>query len=384
MPVLSPAYIRVLLAVLGLGLAGTACAQPDLPPDAPSALRQFDTNLDKTTVDLSTLRSGGPPKDGIPSIDAPSFVPIAEARDWIAPKEPVIVIDHEGDVKAYPLQILTHHEIVNDEIGGTPVAVTFCPLCYSSIAFERTLDGEPVTFGVSGLLRHSDLVMYDRKTETLWQQLTGEAIVGDRAGQTLAVVPSQLISFQQVTQNFPDARVLSRNTGHRRPYGQNPYAGYDSVDESPFLYDGPTDDRLPPKEKVVTVSLGNTHKAYPHSVTKKKRVVHDTVAERPLVVFHGPGAVSALDARRIADSKEDGTTGVFDRRVDGRTLTFTYAGDGRFTDDETGSTWTVTGRAVAGPLKGTQLDRIAHGDYFSFAWFAFRPETGIYAPAAGS
>jgi hypothetical protein len=377
------------MLVLFLGLWGLSegpivHAQPALPPNAPQALQQFDTDYSQSTIDLSTLRSGGPPKDGIPSIDDPSFVSVDAAQDWIAPKEPIIVIEQNGVAKGYPLQILTHHEIVNDEIGGTPVAVTFCPLCYSSIAFRRTLDGEPVTFGVSGMLRHSDLVMYDRKTETLWQQLTGEAIVGDQVGETLEVVPSQLIAFRQFAENFPDAQVLSRETGYSRPYGQNPYAGYDNVDESPFLYDGPTDDRLPPKEKVVTVSLGNTHKAYPHSVTEKKRVVHDTVGDRSLVVFHAAGAVSALDARRIADSKEDGSTGVFDRTVDGNTLTFTYAGDGRFKDEETGSTWTVAGRAVEGPLKGTQLNRIAHGNYFSFAWFAFRPETTIYAPSSGS
>lgn len=384
MPPFSSTIVRTVLLVLGLSLAGGAHAQPTLPPDAPSALRQFDTDYSQSTIDLSTLRSGGPPKDGIPSIDDPSFVPVDAARDWIDAKEPVIVIEHNGAVKGYPLQILTHHEIVNDKIGGTPVAVTFCPLCYSSIAFRRTLDGEPVTFGVSGLLRHSDLVMYDRKTDTLWQQLTGEAVVGDLVGQTLAVIPSQLISFQQFADHFPDADVLSRDTGHSRPYGQNPYAGYDNVDKSPFLYDGPSDDRLPPKEKVITISLDDTHKAYPHSVTTENRIVHDTIGDRALAVFHAPGAVSALDARQIANSKEDGSTGVFDRTVDGKTLTFAYAGDGRFNDENTGSTWTVTGRAVEGPLKGTQLDRIPHGNYFSFAWFAFRPETAIYSPSSNS
>jgi hypothetical protein len=375
----------LLVVGLGLGLASTtAVAQSSLPPDAPRALQQFDTDLTNTTVDLSTLRSGGPPKDGIPSIDNPSFVSIGAARDWIDPKEPVIALEIDGEVKAYPLQILTHHEIVNDRVGGMPVAVTFCPLCYSSIAFKRTLDGAPVTFGVSGLLRNSDLVMYDRTTETLWQQFTGEAIVGDRAGAELEIVPSQLISFRQFTENYPNGRVLSRDTGHNRPYGQNPYAGYDDVDSSPFAYDGPTDDRLPPKEKVIAVELDGTHKAYPHSVTKEKRVIHDTVADRPIVVVHAPGAVSALDARRIAESKEDGSTGVFDRRADGRTLTFSYAGDGRFTDEETGSTWTVTGRAIDGPLEGTQLDRIAHGDYFAFSWFAFRPEAALYTSSSGS
>jgi len=355
-----------------------AFGQSSVPQGAPQALSQFNTDLSNATIDLSTLRPGGPPKDGIPSIDNPSFVSIEDASRWIDSKEPVIAIEMNGVAKAYPLQILTHHEIANDEIGGTPVAVTFCPLCYSSIAFERTLDGEPVTFGVSGLLRKSDLVMYDRKSETLWQQFTGKAVVGDRAGEELEVIPSQLISFRQFAENYPDGTVLSRDTGHNRPYGQNPYAGYDDVDQSPFAYDGPTDDRLPPKEKVVAVSLDGTHKAYPHSITKEQRVLHDTMGDRSLVVFHAPGAVSALDARDIAESKEDGSTGVFDRRVDGRTLEFTYAGDGRFEDTATGSVWTVAGRAVEGPLEGTQLDRISHGDYFAFAWFAFRPDAAVY------
>ena len=374
-------YSRVLAVLLLFGLwsgLGAAFGQSSVPPEAPRALQQFDTDLTNATIDLSTLRPGGPPKDGIPSIDNPSFVSIGSASRWVDPEEPVIAIQINGVAKAYPLQILTHHEIANDEIGGTPVAVTFCPLCYSSIAFERRLDGEPVTFGVSGLLRKSDLVMYDRKTETLWQQFTGEAVVGDRAGEELEVVPSQLISFRQFAQNYPDGTVLSRDTGHDRPYGQNPYAGYDDVDQSPFAYDGPTDDRLPPKEKVVAVELDGTHKAYPHSVTEEQRVIHDAIGDRSLVVFHAPGAVSALDARQISASKEVGSTGVFDRRVDGRTLTFTYAGDGRFEDEETGSVWTVTGRAVEGPLEGTQLERIEHGDYFAFAWFAFRPNAALY------
>jgi hypothetical protein len=371
------ALAGLLAIAVGIGPAWTY-AQNDRPSEAPRALDQFDTDLSNATIDLSTLRPGGPSKDGIPSIDDPSFVSIAAARDWVAPEEPVIVVEHNGEVKAYPLQILTYHEIANDEIGGLPVAVTFCPLCYSAIAFERTLDGEPVTFGVSGLLRKSDLVMYDRRTETLWQQFTGEALVGDRAGDELTVVPSQLISFRQFADNYPDGRVLSRDTGYDRPYGQNPYAGYDDIHESPFAYDGPTDDRLPPKEKVVAVSLDGTHRAYPHSTTKKQRVVHDTLAGRPLVIFHAPGAVSALDARQIKRSKEVGSTGVFDRRVDGRTLKFRYLDDGRFEDTATGSVWTVTGRAVEGPLAGSQLDRIPHGDYFAFAWMAFRPDATIY------
>jgi len=374
-----PLFIVFFVGVWILAGSQVTMAQSALPPDAPRALQQFDTDLTNTTVDLSELRSGGPSKDGIPSIDQPSFVSIEAARSWIDPDEPVIVLEHNGTARAYPLQILTYHEIVNDRIGETPVAVTFCPLCYSAIAFKRTIDGEPVTFGVSGLLRNSDLVMYDRKTETLWQQFTGDAIAGTLAGATLEVIPTQLVSFQQFASNYPESQVLSRETGYRRPYGQNPYAGYDDIDSSPFAYDGPTDDRLPPKEKVVAVSLGETHKAYPHSVTKEKRVIHDAIDGRSLVVFHAPGAVSALDARRIASSKEDGTTGVFDPQVDGRTLRFQYDGKGRFTDVQTGSVWTVAGRAIEGPLNGSKLDRVSHGDYFAFSWFAFRPDAVLYS-----
>ncbi len=383
---------RCALWFLGLGLAAiwaiavvpTGQAQSSLPPEAPPALEQFDTDYSRHNIDLSTLKSGGPPKDGIPSIDDPSFVSVGAASDWIAAQEPVIAFEHEGTARAYPLQILTHHEIVNDRIAATPVAVTFCPLCYSALVFERTLAGEPVEFGVSGLLRNSDLVMYDRKTETLWQQLTGKAIVGDLTGRTLKQLPSQIVSFRQFEKAHPDGEVLSRDTGHNRPYGRNPYAGYDDVNNKPFAFDGPIDDRLPPMEKVVAVSVGDTHKAYPHTDTEAQRVIHDTVAGRSLVVFHAPGAVSALDAARIEDSKETGSTGVFDRQVKERTLTFSYLGDGRFRDEETGSTWTVMGEAVAGPLDGTRLERVQHGDYFAFAWFAFRPDTALYSTNAGS
>ena len=377
-------------ALLALSLAGlwalghAATAQVSLPPEAPPALRQFDTDYTKHRIDLATLRSGGPPKDGIPSIDDPTFVSVAAASDWVGPKEPVIAVQHGGVARAYPLQLLTHHEIVNDRIAGTPVAVTFCPLCYSALVFERTLDGEPVEFGVSGLLRNSDLVMYDRKTETLWQQFTGRAIVGDRTGQALRRLSSQIVSFRQFGEAHPDGAVLSRDTGHDRPYGRNPYAGYDDIDKTPFAVRGPVDGRLPPMAKVVAVSVGGAHKAYPHSTTAQERVIHDTMGDRPLVVFHAPGAVSALDAAEISESKEVGSTGVFDRRVEGRILQFSYVGAGRFRDEETESTWTVTGKALSGPLEGTQLHRIQSGDSFAFAWFAFRPQTALYETDAGS
>ena len=369
--------LRIAAAGLLAALLGPAPAEAQ-SPRVEQQLQQFDTDLDRHSIDLDELRAGGPPKDGIPSIDNPSFVTPGSASDWIAPEEPVIALEVSGTAKAYPLQILTHHEIVNDRIGGVPVAVTFCPLCYSAITFRRVLDGEPVELGVSGLLRKSDLVMYDRTTETLWQQLNGQAIVGDRTGQQLERLPSQIISFAQFRAAYPNGQVLSRDTGHNRPYGQNPYAGYDDIDKKPFLYNGPENGKLPPMEKVVALTVDGTAKAYPHRVTKEQRVIHDTVGNQPLVVFHGSGAVSALDERQIRASKEVGSTGVFDPRAEGQRLRFRYE-DGQFVDEQTGSTWTITGRAVSGPLEGTQLKRLSHGDYFAFAWFAFQPETQLYA-----
>ncbi len=365
----SASLLLVLLLPLGADAQSTRVEQH---------LQQFDTDLGRHAIDLAELRAGGPPKDGIPSIDDPAFVPPGGAAHWISPEEPVIALEINGEARAYPLQILTFHEIVNDRVGGVPVAVTFCPLCYSAITFKRTLDGEPVEFGVSGLLRHSDLVMYDRKTETLWQQLNGQAIVGDRTGEQLERLPSQIISFAQFRDAFPSGQVLSRDTGQDRPYGQNPYAGYDDIDRKPFLYNGPENGKLPPMEKVVALTVGGTAKAYPHRVTKDRRVIHDTIGGEPVVVFHSAGAVSALDERQIQASKEVGSTGVFDPRADGQTLRFRYE-DGQFVDEQTGSTWTITGRALSGPLEGTQLTRHAHGDYFAFAWFAFKPDTELYA-----
>jgi hypothetical protein len=365
----TPLSIAVLLGIAMLGPPG-AVAQD-------GGLDGWRTNWEQRSIDLDELMRGGPPKDGIPAIDAPTFVSVGAARDWLAPQEPVILFVHKGVARAYPLQILTWHEIVNDEVGGVPVVVTFCPLCYSAIVFRRTLDGAVYTFGVSGLLRNSDLVMYDRQTESLWQQLTGEAIVGDLTGRTLEALPAQIVSFAQFAEAYPGGAVLSRDTGYRRDYGANPYAGYDDVDKRPFAYRGPYDERLPPMAKVVVVSRGGQDRAYPHRRTREERVIHDTVGGEPVVIFHADGAVSALDRARIEDAREIGSTGVFDPRIDGRRLRFRYH-DGQFFDEEAGSAWDITGRALDGPMAGRRLTPLPHGNYFSFAWFAFRPETTIY------
>ena len=349
--------------------------------DRPDQLRtitsSWNTNWNRHTIDYGEILSGGPPRDGIPSIDEPQFITQAEAAGWLAGNEPVIAVEIGGEARAYPLQILTWHEIVNDQIGDVPLIVTFCPLCNSAIVFDRRLGGEVLEFGTSGLLRHSDLIMYDRTTESLWQQFTGEAIAGDMAGRRLAFLASSIVSFDDFRQAYPDGNVLSRDTGFNRSYGQNPYAGYDTIGNNPFLFTGELDGRLPAMERVVTVSLDGTDVAYPLSILSAAGVIHDTQAGQDLVVFHSSGASSALGAARIADAEDVGATGVFDPNLDGRKLTFHQEGD-KIVDEQTTSTWNVLGQAIDGPLAGDQLTPIVHGDHFWFSWAAFKPDTIIY------
>ena len=336
------------------------------------------TNFTKSSVDLSELIPGGPPKDGIPAIINPSFETIESASKWIGEREPVIALEANEKAKAYPLQILIFHEIVNDHLGSIPVLVSFCPLCYSAIVYKREFGGEVHRFGVSGLLRNSDMVMYDQKTESFWEQFTGEAIVGEMLGTKLEPIPSQIISLKQFQNLYPEGKVLSKDTGFDRPYGQNPYIGYDDVDKTPFAYRGEIDDRLPPNEKVIAVKINNEYKAYPYSVTWLKNVINDEFKGEKIVVFHVEGAASSMDERKIANSKEMGSTGVFSRVVNGRELNFSFDRREGIRDVETNSKWNIIGDAIEGPLKGMQLERKFHGDYFSFALFAFRPDTIIY------
>ncbi len=192
------------------------------------------TDFSRRSIDLADILSGGPPKDGIPSIDKPRTVPVAEAGD-LAGTEPVIGLIINGKARAYPLRILTWHEIVNDELGGVPVTVTYCPLCNSAIAFDRRLDGRILDFGTTGKLRHSDMVMYDRQTESWWQQFLGEGIVGAMTGKRLKIIPSRLESFANFKKRAPEGDVLVPTDPAMRTYGANPYAGYDTS-PYPFLF----------------------------------------------------------------------------------------------------------------------------------------------------
>ncbi|GIV76608.1 MAG: hypothetical protein KatS3mg050_1002 [Litorilinea sp.] len=351
-----------------------------LPPESPPARLNssyWRTDFSRRTVPWEEIISGGPPKDGIPAIDEPTFESPESAREWLSDRDPVILFEHDGHARAYPLAILIWHEIVNDTVGDLPVAVTFCPLCNASIVFERTFDGQVLDFGTTGLLRNSDLIMYDRQTETWWQQFIGQGIVGRYAGEQLTFRASQVISFGDFTARYPNGEVLAR-PAMPRTYGANPYTQYDSTVGQPFLFRGELDTRLPATERVVGIQLGDVVMAYPFSTVAELGVINDRLGDVPVVVFHKPGTASALDTRQISEGKDVGSVGVFDRRVDGQELTFVRNADGTFSDQETGSTWNILGEAVAGPLAGQRLERILAFDHFWFAWYAFFPQTALY------
>ncbi len=336
----------------------------------------WKTDFSQHRVPYNEIFSGGVPRDGIPPLDNPNFTSVEQADGWLEDREPVVAFELNGEAKAYPLQILTWHEIANDTVGGVPVVATFCPLCNSAIVFERTLEGTVYDFGVSGNLRNSDLIMWDRQTESWWQQLTGEAIVGELTGKRLTLLPATIIAWEDFKAAYPEGGVLSQDTGFFRDYGMNPYVGYDQVDNPPFIFFGREDDRLLPMERVAALTMGEAAAAFPFSLLESEGVVHHQVGEQNLAVFFKPGARSALDGPYINDSKSVGATGVFARELDGQLLTFRADGNG-FVDAATGSRWNILGQATAGPLAGKQLTPIVHANHFWFAWAAFRPDTEV-------
>jgi len=322
------------------------------------------------------LVDGGPPPDGIPPIDDPRFISPDEAATFLDEREPVIALEIGGDARAYPARILLWHEIVNDEMGGVPVSITYCPLCNTGVVFRRpVVDGELLDFGTSGKLYHSNLVMYDRQTNSLWPQALGRAIRGPLLGDELEIVPSQIVGFGAWAESAPGGRVLSIETGHERDYGRNPYVGYDEPDSPPFALIGEADRRLPPKERVLGLRDGDEALAVPYTLLRERAVgdwsvVPARVGDRAVVVFWHAGTLSALDAANIERSADVGATGTFSPVLDRQRLTFRPSADG-IVDQQTGTTWDLFGRGSAGPLEGRQLDRVVAIESFWFDWAAF-------------
>jgi len=307
-------------------------------------------------------------------VDHPRFVPIEEASEWVAPWEPVIVFEHEGEARAYPIQILLFHELVNDRIGDLPFLVSFCPLCNSGLVFDRRVDGETYEFGVAGLLRHSDMIMHDRQTESLWQQVTGEALVGALTGKRLRPLTSQTVSFLTFAETFPEGRVLAR-PDPRAPYGISHYEGYEfgpRRNRAPVPLRKPLP--VPALERVVVVRIDGRTRAYPFSDLSVWRKREDKIGGTRFVIFFEPGMVSAMDAKQVEESREVGAAGVFSPFLDGKRLKFKEK-DGKIVDKQTGSVWNVAGLAVEGPLKGQRLDPVPHSVLFTFAAAVFDPST---------
>ena len=253
-------------------------------------------NFNNSIVNLNEIQSGGPPRDGIPPIDNPKFL---ESNNRIGPEEPVIYLEINNEAKIYPIQVLTWHEIVNDEIGGLPVTVTYCPLCNASIVFDRRFEGEVLDFGTSGRLRKSDLIMYDRQTETFWQQFTGEGLVGEHAGKTLKKIPSLIISYEEALKIIKDKKLKKQilKGSALRSYGSNPYTGYDKSG-FPFLYNGSLPKDISPMDYVIVVN----EKAYSLSLIQKEKIINVD----DIIITYKEGLNSALEESKIREGRDLG------------------------------------------------------------------------------
>lgn len=221
-----------------------------------------DFRLSGLTVPAFEIVPAGPPRDGIPSIDKPQFVAAAEA-DFMTGIDQVIGVVVNGEARAYPVRILGYHEVVNDQIGNQSVAVTFNPLCASGLAYKAQINKQAIKFGTSGLVYNSNTLFYDRQTESLWSQVTGEAISGPASGMKLEMVPSAMVSWTEWKAKYPQTQVLTTNTGHKRNYECLPY----DANSNRLLFPvSQVDNRLPLKEKVVGVEVAGHFKAYPFSL----------------------------------------------------------------------------------------------------------------------
>jgi hypothetical protein len=313
------------------------------------------------------IQSGGPPKDGIPPIDRPKYVSADDAEKFLKSNEIVFGLDYQGMVKAYPQKILVWHEIVNDEVKGEKLAITYCPLTGSAVAFRgRSWEGAMLTFGTSGKLINSNLLMYDRQTDSQWPQILGIAIDGKHKGAVFEEIPLAWTRWSRWRRRYPETLVLSTDTGYFRSYGKDPYGSYDQSGTyydsgAPFFPVMAKDDRHAPKEVVVGVKANGRQMALHKQTLRSKKLANTKLGGVPLAAFYDPD----LDVVRV-----------FVRRLKDKTINFSFE-KGRIVDDLTGSSWTAEGRSVEGKTAGTQLKQQASYDVMWFGWYAFFPETHV-------
>ena len=354
----------------------------ELPTELQLVTGGWRTDWTKRTIELDELLVGiftSDPRDVIRPLDGPAYETVEEASAWLENRELGILFEFDEVARFYPLRIITSHEVVNDEINGFPYVVTYCPLCNTAVAFPREVDGE-VRFGVSGLLRNSDLVMWDDATDSLWQQTSGEGIVGAFAGTQLDFLPTALVRWEDFTGSHPDGEVLSIETGLPFNYAANAYVGYTSR-SAPYsnFFNDEVDGRFPALERVVGVRVGEVAKAYPYSVIAVERVANDAVDGVPITVWWGAADTSdPLDKETVAGGAAIGTGIACLPMVDGQVLNFSAIDDAIFGDEETGSLWNILGEAISGPLIGSELELALHQNEFWFAWSAFNPGRPVY------
>lgn len=357
-------------------------ATSTLSADVELATAAWPTDWEQKSIDIGELKLGIntlDPRDVIRPLDNPQYEPVSDVA-WLVDREIGLSLEIDGSARFYPLRILTAHEIVNDEVVGVPYAVTYCPLCNTAVVFDRRVGERTLRFGVSGLLRNSDLVMWDDATVSLWQQIVGEGIVGEFSGTKLTVIPSSMIRWIDFATTHPEGEVLSRNTGLGYAYESNAYVGY-SDRAAPFaqFFDAELDTRYPALERVVGVRIGDSSKAFPFSELASDRVVDDDLGGSPITVWWAPtDAADNFDGSAVGSGRSIGTGIAFSRQLDGDVLTFEASGSEEFTDLETGSTWSILGLATSGPLSGSRLSLVPHQNEFWFAWSAFNADAPVY------
>ncbi len=319
----------------------------------------METNGVKHSIPLDKIKGGGPPKDGIPSIDNPVFADVSGSQ-FMSDSDTVIGLEINGEAKAYPIFILVWHEIVNDKVGETPVSVTYCPLCYTNQVFERIINGQEVEFGTSGKLYNSNLLMYDRLTESYWSQALGMAVKGELTGYQLNLVPFDVITWGDWKKLHPDTMVLTTDTGHIRSYATDPYGNYYTEPRIMFPVEH-SDDRMHPKEIIIGFNLDDTYKAYKQNDIESSVIINDSIGEIPVML-----------ASLFSENSR-----AFDRTIDGDILDFVYV-DGKILDMQTNSEWNYDGLSISGEYLGEQLDRLPIEPGFWFEWVAFHHETLVY------
>ena len=319
----------------------------------------METDGQKHIIPLDKIKSGGPPKDGIPSIDFPKFAKISDSQ-FVSDSAIVIGLEINGDARAYPLFILVWHEIVNDDVGGVPVAVTYCPLCYTNQVFERIIKGNEVEFGTSGKLYQSNLLMYDRWTDSYWSQGLGMAVTGELSGIKLKTIPFDVISWGDWKKLHPDTLVLTTDTGHLRSYATDPYGDYYTDPRIIFPVDN-MDDRLHPKEVILGYHANGIYKAYAQNDVEIHNIINDAVGNTSVMLV----------------SLFPHNTRGYDRTLNGEVLEFEYV-DEKIIDTKTKSVWNYDGHAISGSLEGSQLSRLYLEPGFWFSWVAFYPNTEVW------